>query len=482
MGKVYEKVGLLTKIDRISPDKTRKTGQIYRGNPKKSSQTIRKNTKTKESMDTSPLSKIYNDPSHLAGFSTARKLWESSGKRVSLKKIKEWLNLQDAHTLHHPIRKKFKRNVYMVDYIDETWQCDLNDMRSLKKYYGGYMYVWAIPLKNKSADEIIKAFRSIFKQCKPLKIQSDKGTEFNNKKFKAFLSSKGIKYYVTNNLDVKAAVVERSNRTLKTKMYKYFTRYSTFNYVAVLPKLIQAYNNLIHSSIVVSPASVNNRNAFKIILRQVVIRPRSPRFSVGDHVRILKERMPFKKSYKPNFTTEIFRIESILRGNRVLTYKLADLNGEPIVGSFYELELSTTVVSEETEFKIEKIIKRRRKGRGWEYFVKWMWYPESSNSWVKAKNKCCNTWLFKLPSTHATKDVTWLKENYHGLDKHSGDIEYSELGEIIRLYTNHFKNLFTKGAQKSSFLRSLLPRGVNVINLELYGCPSLKKLETREGC
>ncbi|KAG8233741.1 hypothetical protein J437_LFUL003811 [Ladona fulva] len=202
-------------------------------------------------MDTAPLSKIYNDPSHSAGFSTAQKLWESSGKSVSLKKIKEWLNFQDAHTLHRPIRK------------------------------------------------------------------------------------------------------------------------NTFNYVSVLPKLIQAYNNSIHSSIGVSPSGVNHTNAFKIKLRQVVTRPRPPRFSVGDHVRISKERMPFKK-------------ESILRGNRVPTYKLADLNGEPIVGSFYKPELSKTVVSEETEFKIEKITKRCRKGRGWEYFVKWMGYPESFNSWVKA--------------------------------------------------------------------------------------------------
>ena len=283
----------------------------------------------------------------------------------------------------------------MVDYIDETWQCDLNDMQSLQKYNGGYRYIltvidlfsryaWAIPLKNKSADEVIKAFRSIFKKRKPLKLVSDRGKEFNNHKLINYLSSKGVKYYVTNNPDVKAAVVERFNRTLKTKMYKYFTRNNTYNYVTVLPKLIQAYNNSIHSSIGVSPSDVNNANAFRIKLRQVITRPRSSRYSVGDNVRVSRERMPFRKGYQRNFTTEIFRIGSILGGNRVPTYKLVDLNGQPIVGSFYEPELSKTVVSEETEFKIEKIIKRRRRGRGWEYFVKWLGYPDSFNSWVKA--------------------------------------------------------------------------------------------------
>ncbi|KAG8238774.1 hypothetical protein J437_LFUL016613 [Ladona fulva] len=92
------------------------------------------------------------------------------------------------------------------------------------------------------------------------------------------------------------------------------------------------------------------------------------------------------KRYKPNYTTEVFIIESILRGNRVPTYKLTDLNGEPITGSFYESELSKTIVSEQTEFKINKIVKRRGKGSSLQYFVKWVGYPDSFNSWVKASD------------------------------------------------------------------------------------------------
>ena len=121
--------------------------------------------------------------------------------------------------------------------------------------------------------------------------------------------------------------------------------------------------------------------------------------------------------------------------------------------------------------------------------IEFQGFPKSDGKYIikelaiiDVQNKCCNTWLFKSPSMLVTKDVNWLRDHFHGLDRDSGDIDYSELREILRSYTIQFRQLFTKGDQKASFLSSLLPSGVNVINLELYGCPSLKKLETGEGC
>lgn len=42
---------------------------------------------------------------------------------VTRKKIKEWLQGQDVHTLHHKHTNKFKRNHYMIFQIDQNWQC-----------------------------------------------------------------------------------------------------------------------------------------------------------------------------------------------------------------------------------------------------------------------------------------------------------------------------------------------------------------------
>ena len=49
--------------------------------------------------------------------------------------------------------------------------------------------------------------------------------------------------------DAKATVVERFNRTLKSKLYRYFTVVNSIRFVDVLPKLVQQYNHTYHRSI-----------------------------------------------------------------------------------------------------------------------------------------------------------------------------------------------------------------------------------------
>ena len=56
-------------------------------------------------------------------------------------------------------------------------------------------------------------------------------------------------------------------------------------------------------------------------------------------------------------------------------YIINDLNGEKIVGSFYEKELQKT---NQKEFRIEKVIKRK----GNKLYVKWKRYNNSFNSWI----------------------------------------------------------------------------------------------------
>ena len=55
------------------------------------------------------------------------------------------------------------------------------------------------------------------------KIQGDKGKYFVNRKFKSFLKDHRVHFFSTENDDIKASVVERFNRTLKSKMWRYFT-------------------------------------------------------------------------------------------------------------------------------------------------------------------------------------------------------------------------------------------------------------------
>ena len=85
-----------------------------------------------------------------------------------------------------------------------------------------------------------------------------------------------------------------------------------------------------------------------------------PEFKIGDTVRISKyKRKTFDKGYTPNWTEEVFLIDEIRRTDPI-TYKIRDLNGEEIEGTFYREELQKT---DQTIFRIEKVT-RKTKDKG----------------------------------------------------------------------------------------------------------------------
>ena len=68
------------------------------------------------------------------------------------------------------------------------------------------------------------------------------------------LKREGIQFQVCKNPDVKCSVVERAHRTVKNRIYKYFTYRNTYRYIDVLPKLVRAYNATVHSATGMAPA------------------------------------------------------------------------------------------------------------------------------------------------------------------------------------------------------------------------------------
>ena len=78
---------------------------------------------------------------------------------------------------------------------------------------------------------VTDAFEKIFNQGRtPINLQTDDGKEFYNKTFQSLLTRKGIHHFSTSG-DTKASVVERYNRTLKQRMYRYFTVKNTLNFI-----------------------------------------------------------------------------------------------------------------------------------------------------------------------------------------------------------------------------------------------------------
>ena len=315
--------------------------------------------------------------------------------KATKKQVVDWLANQDAYTLHKPIRHRFPRRKTFARDIDYLWQADLVDMTHLADYNDGYRYIltvidvfskfaWVIALKKKDAKTVAETFQSIINDRKPIKLQTDKGKEFINAFFQDKLRERGIQFYVSQNEDIKASVVERFNRTLKTKMWKFFTHRNTYRYVDVLQDMVHSYNNTFHRTIGQAPSSVKKEDVPKLREKMYGIDNdvnARVKLKVGDKVRISKTRRTFDKGYLPNWTKEIFSVSEAI-ATTPPTYKLVDYGGEEVKGSFYDKELQRVDKKDEI-YKVEKILRTRRKRGVKEYFVKWRGYPEKFNSWVK---------------------------------------------------------------------------------------------------
>ena len=134
----------------------------------------------------------------------------------------------------------------------------------------------------------------------------------------------------------KSVIAERFIRTLKNKLYKHMTATGKNVHYDVLDDAVNKYNNTKHNTIKMKPIDVGDNKRVYIDEHN----GKDSRFKVGDRVRISKFKILFAKGYTPNWSTEIFIINKI---NTVpYTYNLKDINGEKIIGSFYDRELQKT--------------------------------------------------------------------------------------------------------------------------------------------
>ena len=209
---------------------------------------------------------------------------------------------------------------------------------------------------------------------KPNKIWVDKESEFYNISFKKWLKDNDIEMYSANN-EGKSVIAERFIRTLKNKIYKYMTSISKNVYIDKLDDIVRKYNNIYHTSIKMKPVDVKD-NTYIDFKKEV--NDKDLKFKIGDHVRISKYKNIFAKGYMLNWSEKIFIISKI-KNTVPWTYVLNDLNGEEIIGTFYEKESQGTG---QKEFRIEKVLKRK----GDKLYVKWKGYDNLFNSWIDKKD------------------------------------------------------------------------------------------------
>ncbi|XP_048239413.1 uncharacterized protein LOC124127214 [Haliotis rufescens] len=325
---------------------------------------------------------------------------------LRLSTVRRFLNKQDAYSLHKPPKQRFKRLRVRVNSINEMFDVDLTDMTRYSKENNGVRYLlvaidilsrfaFALPLTNKRPETVLKAFKEIIQERNPMKVRVDGGSEFKGV-FKDFLEKHNITLTVAHNENIKSNYVERFNRTLKSLITRYLTHNNTKYYLDALPKLMDNYNNTLHSSLPnLSPVQVKKKNELKVwehlYVKPLLLKKQSSKhnrskafvFKVGDLVRIPYLRRPFSKELDLKWTQDLFKVARRYKRQEIAQYKIKDFHDKLIEGTFYGNELQKVEKKENVLWQVEKILKRKRvKGKTY-LLVRWLGWPSSFDSYVE---------------------------------------------------------------------------------------------------
>ena len=245
-----------------------------------------------------------------------------------------------------PIYLYRKRELFQSDVVFFTRQ-------ELVEANHGYKYLfttidvftkmaWVYPMKENKNAVVMECFKDILPKCgdKPDRLNSDRGSELICKKFTTFLKENKIHHYLIYSLR-KCPVVERFNLTLQRLLYKMMKQNNTYEWSKLLDPAMKIYLNRKHRTIKMSPLETEKEENEPIVrqtywkrYRKAGEKKRKPKFSVGDSVRIFKERGTFHRGYMEDFSEEIFTVGKVLT-----RYQLKEINGELLIGSFFEDEL-----------------------------------------------------------------------------------------------------------------------------------------------
>ena len=146
-------------------------------------------------------------------------------------------------------------------------------------------------------------------------------------------------------------------------------------YIDKVDDIVNEYSNTYHRTIKVKPVDVKWST---YIDSSKEINNKDPKFKIGDIVRISSYKNIFTKGYTPNWSEEVFVIKKV-KNTAPWKNVINDLNGDDIVGTFYEKELQKT---NQKEFRIENAIKRKSD----KLYVKSKGSNNLFNSWIDKKD------------------------------------------------------------------------------------------------
>ena len=226
-----------------------------------------------------------------------------------------------------PPKKKYETNKIIYNHIDEIWSIALADMIDYKTSNNkGFRYIfvnidnfskylWAIPLKIKHKKTITDEFSNVLSKTtrRPLKLESDRGSEWYNSIFQNFLRSKNIHHY-SRFTDKGPSIAERVIRTIRKLLKKPVFEKGRADWLSELPSVIKQNNNTIHHSIKMAPNQASKKtNERKVYsnLQDGRVRQK-PKFKLGQLVRTADIKRVFSKGDSTNYSYKLYTITEVI--------------------------------------------------------------------------------------------------------------------------------------------------------------------------
>ena len=181
--------------------------------------------------------------------------------------------------------------------------------------------------------------------------------------------------------------MERVLQTIQRMVAFYLTQNETKRYVHVLDKIVDSYNSRYHRMIDMPPNEAEkNSNRLKVnfalskYYAKSIHRRKKPKYKIGTYVRAVKKGV-FKRSFDEQYDVDFYLIHDIKRNLPFPMYVLRDPDGVLQDDLYYEEEIQPFTSD---VWKIERVIKRRKRGRKSEALVKWLGFKNPE--WIEDKN------------------------------------------------------------------------------------------------
>lgn len=328
---------------------------------------------------------------------------DERGFDLTLKELRDFelRHVRENQILRRPGITKFPRLPYFAWGLNDQWQLDLIDYgKSAKIFILTKIDVFsrradASVLRNKSAPSVLRGFKEIVaRNGRPNSVQTDEGKEFLNETFREYCRENRI-YPFKINSNLKAAMVERFNRTLQTYLQKMRLRFPKMLLKDAVKTTVDNYNARPHTALKGrAPISIDVDNHGTLLSERVAEKRRAAvraasvkkpfKYKIGDYVRTTRAKTAFSKEREGNYTEEVFVVRRVFNKPHrkdINLYELKDLTGEVIAGIYYEQELLRLPDYDPTVKKVRNVLQRRQKGT-LKKRVNFLDHPITHSQWV----------------------------------------------------------------------------------------------------